>query len=278
MRRHNGGPLSEFALFLPPKLPQAILQSRSTLLEFVKSTSMTYLNLWEFAGELTVLDLRFPTPYSDRLGEDYQFLIELFSAIIEKLGHVKSVRDLYLPQIVLHSHTKLEDILRPFSKTALTIPHVFLPIKTSLQEDDIASFDHKNIAAFLQKSKIQELTLISVATVVQDFQNELQAEIKKSRRMGTTKVNYSDQEMGPPGPAYIVDLGVKPAVGEAVDPHKLVRSLNIIPETQGSESAEGGREHTRRRIHKEVGLFVVMVMTFASPWLFFCCFFWVQGG
>lgn len=48
---HDGEPFKEFAVYFPPKIPQAILLSKSALFEFVLKVSNTYFNLWPVAAK-----------------------------------------------------------------------------------------------------------------------------------------------------------------------------------------------------------------------------------
>jgi len=250
---HDDTPLSELSLFLPPKVPSAIVKSRYALSKFVYSTATTYLSLWGLADQLKVLNLRFPSPFCEELCEDYQLLTDLLSSVCEILKKVKSLRDLYLPRMILHSAPQLDQILQPLVRNMCTVSHLFLPLQCSLQESEIANIDYKVLAAFFRKIKIREVTLISTDRAVQEFQNKLQAELKKSTRAETIKVNYKNQELGVPGPEYIADLDKKASVGEQVDPLSLVNSLNITGDEGGGVKSKRMR-HLRERAHKEVQL------------------------
>lgn len=250
---HDDTPLSELSLFLPPKVPSAIVQSRYALSKFVYSTATTYLSLWGLADQLKVLNLRFPSPFCEELCEDYQLLTDLLSSVCEILKKVKSLRDLYLPQMILHSAPQLDQILQPLVRNTCTVSHLFLPLQCSLQESEIANIDYKVLAAFFRKIKIREITLISTDRAVQEFQNKLQAELKKSTRAETIKVNYKNQELGVPGPEYIADLDKKASVGEQVDPLSLVNSLNVTGDGGGGVKSKRMRR-LRERAHKEVQL------------------------
>ena len=233
----SGKPLDAFALFLPPNLPKAIFQSRPSLLEFIKSTAATYFDLWELASKLSVLDLRLPPLYVEQVSEEYEFLAQLLSAVVEKLQHVSSVGKLYLPQIRLTTRIQIDGILKALSETSTSVGHIFLPIVTLILKSDLASFNYKAIASFLRKTGIGEITLVSTDEVVHEFRNKLHAEVKKSKK-ATLKVNYSSRDMGLPGPSYIAELGKKPQVGEAIDPQKLVGSLNVTSDRYTVEEGE----------------------------------------
>ena len=223
----SGKPLDDFTLFLPPNVPKAIFQSRLSLLEYVKATVATYLGLWELASKVGLLDLRFPPLYVEHLGEEYAFLRQLLSDVFRMLQPaVRAIEKLYLPQIRLTTRTEIDDVLKALSETGTTVGHVFLSIETSIQKSDLSSFDYKAIALHLRKSGIGEITLLSTDEVVQAFRNKLHTEMKKSKR-APVKVNYSSREMDLPGPSYIAELGKTPEVGEAIDPQKLVDSLNV---------------------------------------------------
>ena len=255
----SGRPLDNFVLFLPPNIPQAIFRSRLSLLDYVKSTVVTYLGLWKLASKVGLLDLRLPPPYMEQLCEEYAFLSQLLSDVFNLLQPVKSIEKLYLPQIRLTTRTEIDDVLTALSETTTTVGHVFLSLDTSIQKSELSSFDYKAIALCLRKSGIGEITLVSSNEVVQAFRNKLHTEIKKSKR-APLKVSYSSREMGLPGPSYIAELGKKPQVGEAIEPQKLVGSLNVSFDPDIAEEGVKGK-HTiaRTKVLKDVSLYILYI-------------------
>ena len=248
VRTHDDTPLKKLTLFLPPKVPSAILQSRHALSRFVYSTATTFLSLWEVDKQLEVVDLRFPSPLSEKLCEDYQLFTDLLSYVCQILTKVKSVNELYLPQITFHSTTQLDQIFQPLTNMC-TITHLFLSLHCLLQTSKITHLNYKLLAAFFQKVKIREITVISTDRVVQEFRNKLQAELKKTA--STIKVRYRSQELEAPGLAYITDLDKESSLGEKVDPLSLVGSLNMICEDTGatlSKQTRGLQERPQKTV------------------------------
>ena len=229
VRTHDNISLKKLTPFLPPKIPaSAILQSRHALSRFVYSTATTFLSLWEVDKQLDVVDLRFPSPFSEKLCEDYQLFTALLSYACQILTKVKSVNELYLPQITFHSTTQLDQIFRPLLTNVCTVKHLFLSLRCLLQTSEITHLNYKVLVVFFQKVNIQEITVISTDRVVQEFRNKLQAEFKKTA--STIKVRYRSQELEAPDLAYITDLDKESSLGEKVDPLSLVGSLNMICE------------------------------------------------
>lgn len=261
----SSGPLTEFALFLPPRIPAVVLGSQVALAEFVKSTCSTYLSLWEFSKKMKLLDLRFPTPYDEKLAEDFEFIAHFISIVTERLSSVKSVSEVYLPQVLLRLHAagslssyaKLEEVLQPLTTSKIAIDHLFLPLKSALQKAEIAKLDIKPLASLLQKATtIKELTIVSSAPVTQEFHKQLRNELKKGSKVATVKLNHSTRDTGAPGPAYIASMNTEHPVGEMVDPYTLVGSLNTDTERGGLEDGgrRGRREPTMKSKTKEVSL------------------------
>ena len=249
VRTHDNTPLKKLTPFLPPKVPSAILQSRHALSRFVYSTATTFLSLWEVGKHLDVVDLRFPSPFSEKLCEDYQLFTDLLSYACQILTKVKSVNELYLPQITFHSTTQLDQIFRPLLTNVCTVKHLFLSLRCLLQTSEITHLNYKLLAAFFQKVKIREITVISTDRVVQEFRNKLQAEFKKTA--STIKVRYRSQELEAPGLAYITDLDKESSLGEKVDPLSLVGSLNMICEDTGatlSKQTRGLQERPQKAV------------------------------
>ena len=254
---HDNTPLKKLTLFLPPQVPCAIFQSRHALSRFVYSTATTFLSLWEVDRQLQVVDLRFPSPFAEKVCEDYELFTDLLSYACQILTKVKSVNELYLPQIAFHSTTQLDQIFRPLLTNMCTITHLFLSLHCLLQTSEIIHLNYKVLAAFFQKLKIREITVISTDRVVQEFRNRLQAELKKTA--STIKVRYRSKELEAPGFAYTTDLDKETSRGEKVDPLSLVASLNMISEVTGATLSKQTRG-LQERPQKPVRLPLVLLL------------------
>ena len=173
---------------------------------------------------MQVLELRFPPSYIE-LSQDGCFLKELLCSVFEQIVHVKSIEEIYLPKISLHPLAKLDDILEILSNTKCSVSHLFIPIRCSLQPKELDVFEYKTIALFFHKTNIHKVTFVSTDEVVREFTDKLSADLKHIKKC-TIKVNFSNEDLGAPGPNYITDLEQKPVVGEEIDPHQLVSSLN----------------------------------------------------
>lgn len=254
VKSHDGKALRDFVLFLPPKLPQAISQSSSALSEYVYSTTITHLSLWELASNLETLDLRFPPSYSHFFCEEHHFLSQFLSAVFEHLEHVQSIEMLYLPEILLHSRARYEEVLQPLDKATFSVSHAFFPVNSSLQDKEVSSLDFKALALFLSKCRVEEITFVSSESFISMFQPGLQAEMKRLKR-AKVRLSFSSEELEEAGPAYITDLGRKAPAGEVIGPHTLVGSLNFTAESDTPERRGGERKrrHSKKqRAEKEV--------------------------
>ena len=251
IKSHDEKPLKEFSLFLPASVPKAILHSRSAIQEFVLSTANTYLSLWEFSGKMDLLELRIPPLYVEQLCDDRHFLTEFLTSSLNQIGNVKCIKQLILPRILMHPLIQLEGILQPLVTSKCSVSHLFIPITCSLRSKDLNSFNFKSLAAFLRKSTLQELTFISQDGIVKEFHERVAAELKGGKK-SPVKVNFSEEDLGEPGPDYIADLRETATVGECVDPHLLVSSLNA---TTGAESTAGEKSSgARPKSQKSVSL------------------------
>ena len=248
IKSYDEKPLKEFSLFLPAKVPKAILHSRSALREFVLSTANTYLSLWELSSKMDLLELRIPVLFADQLCDDGHFLAEFLAGIFQQASHVKSVKQLFLPRITMHPLTQLEGILQPLVESKCSISHLFLPIKCSLRSKDLEAYNFKPLALLLRKCSIQELTFISTDEIVKEISDRVATELKGTKK-SAIKINYSRDDLGAPGPNYIADLEETPTVGESVDPHLLISSLNA---TTAAESSVQRTSGARQKLHKSV--------------------------
>lgn len=241
-------PLKEFSLFLPTNVPQAILHSRSAIQEFVLSTTNTYLSLWELSSKMDLLELRIPGVYVNHLCDDCHFLTKFLTGALRQISYVKSVQQLILPRILLHSLVQLEAILQPLVASKCAV--LFIPITCSLRSKDLESFNFKSLAAFLRKLSINEITLVSKNDIVKEITDRVIAEVKGTKKSPPIKINFSEEDLGDPGPNYIAELSETATVGESVDPHVLVSSLNAT--AAAGESVEqkitGAKEKAKKSV------------------------------
>lgn len=252
IKTHDEKPLKEFSLFLPASVPQAILQSRSAIQEFVLSTANTYLSLWELSSKMDLLELRIPPLYVEQLCDDGHFLTEFLAGSLQRISYVKSIKQLILPRIFMHPHIQLEGVLQPLVTSKCSVSHLFIPMTCSLRSKDLDSFNFKSLASFLRKSTLQELTFISQDDIVKEFSERVAAELKGTKK-STVKVSCSDEDLGEPGPDYIADLRETATVGESVDPHLLVGSLNATSAGGGTTGQNTSRA-THQKTQKSVSL------------------------
>lgn len=249
VKSHDENPLNEFSLFLPEKVPRAILQSRSAIQDFVLSTTTTYLSLWELSSKMDALELRIPPLYVDKLCDDGYFLTKFLADVVGQISYVKSIQELILPRIVMHPHTQLEAILKPLVDSKCSISHLYIPMTCSLCSKDLEAFNFKSLALFLHKSSVQELTFVSKDEIVEEISKNVEDELKKTKKC-TIQVDCSKNDLGAPGPDYIAELKETATVGERVDPHVLVSSLNATAAaTEGPGQIVSG---TKRSAHKSV--------------------------
>ena len=233
IKTHDEKPLKEFSLFLPASVPRAILHSRSAIHDFVISTANTYLSLWELSTKMDLVELRIPAVFVDKLCDDNHFLIEFVSGFFQRISYVKSIKQLILPRILLHPLIQLESVLQPLVASKCAVSQLFIPITCSLRSKDLGSFNLKSLATFLRKSSLQELTFVSKDEVVSEMSDLVAKELKGTKK-ATVKVSYSDEDLREPGPDYIADLRETTTLGECVDPHLLVSSLNATTDVESS--------------------------------------------
>ena len=247
VKTFNESPLCELALFLPPRLPKSILQSQTALSEFVISTSITYLSLWEIANKVNVLNLRFPIQYVDKLSEDTHFLHAFIANVFEHIHNVKSIEELLLPKVILHCKTDLTQILQPIVDSKCSILDLYIPIASSLKSQDLKCFDLKSVASSLRRANIEKVTFISSDEIVKEFSSKLSAEIKRSKK-NSVSVCYSGHELGVPGPNYIAELDEDVVTGEHIDPLSLVTSLNVASESGESKITQGSSQKSAKKV------------------------------
>ncbi len=221
-------PLNELILYLPPKLPLSIVDSKQALCEFVGASSVSYVTMWKFAKELRILNLRFPSQYAEKLANNFKFLNVFLQNIFDQLRKIKSIEDLLLPKIVSNSLNDLSLILQPIADCAFTVSHLVLHISSEMHENDLKQADIKTIASLLRKSSFKHITLMSSNNAVSILAHKLSRELKRYKK-NSPNVSYSEPHLEPPGPKYIADMNQPAVYGEVVDPCSLVDSLNASP-------------------------------------------------
>ena len=250
IKSYDEKPLKEFSLFFPERVPRAILQSRSAIQDFVLSTATTYLSLWELSSKMDALELRIPPLYVDQLCDDGDFLTKFLAEVFGQISYVNSIQELILPRIVMHSRTQLEAILKPLVDSKCSVSHLYIPVTCSLHSKDLEAFNFKSLAVFLRKSPVQELTFVSKDDIVEELSKNVKGELKKTKKC-TIQVHCSKKDLGAPGPDYIAELKETATMGECVDPHVLVSSLNA---NAAAESPGQGASGTRKSAHKSVSI------------------------
>ena len=258
VKSYDEKPLKEFSLFLPERVPGAILHSRSAIQEFVLSTTTTYLSLWELSSKMDALELRIPPLYVDQLCDDGDFLTKFFAEVFRHIPYVKSIQELILPRIVMHPHIQIEAILKPLADSKCAISHLYVPITCSLHSKDVAAYDFKSLTVFLAKSSICELTFVSSNDIVEEIVKHVEGELKKMKR-STLHVDCSKKDLGAPGPDYIADMKATTPIGEVVNPHVLVDSLNAS--VSAAESVGQGPSRTRRSGRKSVSIKIYLMIS-----------------
>lgn len=219
-------PLNELILYLPPKLPLSIADSKQALSNFVMSTSVSYVTMWELEKNLRILNLQFPAQYAEKLASDSQFLNTFLQNLFDQLNKIKSIEQLFLPEIALNSLIDLSLILQPIVDSGFAIAHLVLPISSEMCEKDLKQADVKKIASLFRKLNIKNVTLMSSDGIVSVLADKLSRE---RYRKNSSNVSYSNRHLGPPGPHYIADMNQPAVCGEVVDPLSLVDSLNTSP-------------------------------------------------
>ena len=228
---HNAEPFKEFAVFLPPNIPQAILLSRSALSEFVLKASNAYFNLWPVATRLSRVDLRLPPNYAAILASESTFLEQYLSNAASRLGHVESIGKVYLPHIVL-SLIELGQVFAVFMQGSFSVNKLFIPVQTaqigikSHQGAAGSNTQYQLLASILCNSKTSAVTFVSQDKCVQEFRDRLQGELK-NWPSSAPKLVVSGQQLDPCGPTYAPQDAEKPAE-KSINPHKLVASLNFM--------------------------------------------------
>ena len=245
VKTYDESPLTEFVLYLPPKLPSSILHSKLALSDFVINTALTYISLWDLAKDLQALNLRFPAHYVEKLSEDSQFLSTFLESVFDQLGKVKSVEELLLPKVILHTQTGLVKFFQSIVASSFSVTHLFLPMKSNLPVETLEQFDFKILATNLRKARVKHLTFISSDEVVKEFSDKLSSEMKPSKKNGIN-VSYSSHDLGAPGPNYITEMDQPVVAGESVDPLILVGSLNVPEESGTSRSSDQTQKLPKR--------------------------------
>ena len=204
---------------------------------------------------MDALELRIPPLYVEQLCDDGDFLTKFLAEVFGQISYMKSVQELILPRIVMHPRTQLEAILKPLLNSKCSISHLYIPVTCSLRSEDLETFNFKSLALFLRKSPVQELTFVSKDDIVEEISKNVEGELKKTKKC-TIRVHCSKKDLGAPGPDYIAELKETANIGESVDPHVLVSSLNA---TATAESSPGqGGSGSRKSTHKSVSRIVLV--------------------
>ena len=199
----------------------------------------------------------------DQLCDDGNFLMKFLAEIFGQISYVKSIQELILPRIVMHPRTELEAILKPLVDSKCSIPHLYIPVTCSLRSKDLETFNFKSLSLFLRKSSIQELTFVSKDDIVEEISKHVEDELKKTKKC-TIKVDCSKKDLGAPGPDYIAELKETATIGECVDPHVLVSSLNAT--AAAAESLGQGVSGTRKSAQKSVSIMLLSVTGQIHTW------------
>lgn len=258
---YDGEPLKGFSLFLPSKLPAAFPNTVSVLEDFVIKITATYLRLWTLAPYMDCIEIRLPTLYDEKLCDSADFLKEFVTVVFQQLTNVESIRELYVPKVQLQVTTSLEDILAGLLGRA-AVSHLYLPLVTSLEQDDILAYDFKPFALFLQDMNLDHITVVSTDEVIGDFCEELCKEILLLSQC-SVEVTYRNEELDAPGPDYISSLGVDANNGEFVKPSELLRSMNVY---NVQKPARRERKHVPKNPGKPVSFWTVFEMARLMGW------------
>lgn len=222
---HNGEPLKAFSLFLPSKLPAAIPSNASVLQEFVFKITATYLRLWNLAPHMDCVEIRLPTIYDEKFSGSAKFLKEFISLVFQHLNKVQSIVELYIPKVELLPTTSLDNILSGMLGRA-TVSHLYLPLVSSMDRDEVLNYDYRSLAFFLHALNLEQLTIVSTDQVIGFFCEELSKEVSSLHRC-SVHVEHRNEELDPPGPDYIVSMTDETGAGEFIQPSEMVHSLNL---------------------------------------------------
>ncbi len=266
VKTFNERPLKELTLYLPPKLPNSIVDTKLALSDFVITTSVSYVTMWELANELRVLNLRFPAQYVEKLASDCSFLNVFLQNVFDQLSEIKSIKELVLPEISLHSPADLSLILQPIIDSSFSISRLVLPVSSGMCENDLKQADLKTIASQLRKSNAKSVTLLSSDDIISVLADKLSCELKRYRK-NSPNVSYSEGHLKAPGPQYITDMSQPVECGEAVDPGSLVDSLNTTPAAAAAEHRTGTLQHATqqhkatKKVRQTIGIATIIVIS-----------------
>ena len=231
VQTHDEEPFAEFSVFLPPKVPQVVLSSPSALSTFVNTMVHTCLQLWPVSASVTTLDLRFPNIYSNKLSSNVQFISQYLSSVLQRLSKakVRSVDNVFLPQITLHSMLTLHQALSPLLASRLTITNLYLSIHANIKKKGkatvpvLSASDHDSLASVVSKSNVKQIKFLSSNQAVH---KTLLVELVNKRKHIPTAYAFDLQDSSFTGPAYLTDESEQASQGEYIDPHTLVLGLN----------------------------------------------------
>lgn len=250
----DGKPLKSFSLYLPPHLPASIVTDASSFASYTLMTAATYLGLWKLDKSMEAVDIRLPAEYLKHLQDDPSFLPNFFGVFFDNLSAVKSVNELYFPTITIktNSCSGLVDTFRALSATSCSIKHALLPISFAMESSTLANLDFTKMTKVVQTvSTVKLITLISSSDMLLQFSDLFHKAIPNVWNL-SVKISTSNDDASVPGPAYLTDLGKSLPIGENINPHALLASLNTCSSSGGgdgrknsSHSGSGGAGRSR---------------------------------
>ena len=253
VQTYNGKPLKSFSLYLPLHLPASVVTDTAAFASYALTTAATYLGLWNLDKSLEAVDVRLPPQYSERLQSDPNFLPAFLGIIFESLCAAKSIKELYLPQVFIQNTSclGLHHTFEALSKTTCIVKHAYLPLAFSIEPSDLVSLDLTKIAKVVQAVRaVKKITFVSSSDTLELFSDLFNAQVESS-----IDFSISNHEASVPGPEYLTDLSTSPPLGEKVDPHTLVASLNTISagsKKEGGTSWSGGNSRSQRKRVREI--------------------------
>ena len=248
VQTYNGKPLKSFSLYLPPHLPASVVTDTSAFASYTLTTAATYLSLWKLDRSLEAVDVRMPSKYSERLQSDSNFLPAFLGIVFDGLCTVKSIKELYLPQVFIHNTTcsGLHHTFEALSKISSSVTHAYLPLAFSIEPPDVMSLDLTKIAKVAKAVRtVKKITFVSSSDTLELFSDLFNAQVSSS-----IAFSISNHDTSAPGPEYLADMSKSPPIGEKIDPHKLVASLNTSNAGSGEEGGalwSGGNSRSQRK-------------------------------
>ena len=250
VQTYNGKPLKSFSLYLPPHLPASVVTDTSAFASYTLTTTATYLTLWKLDRSLEAVDVRMPSKYSEHLQSDRNFLSAFLGVVFNGLCTVKSIKELYLPQIFIQSTScsGLHHTFEALSKTSSSVTHAYLPLALSIEPPDVMSLDLTKIAKVVKAVRtVKRITFVSSSDTLELFSDLFNSQVESS-----VDFSISNHDTSVPGPEYLADMGKSPPPGEKIDPHTLVASLNTSNTGSREEGGMPWSGGNSRSQHKRV--------------------------